>query len=86
MATKTVTLSIASYTKLDTGTDTAVSMQNISDRPIRVVLSGSLPPVTATNFFVVDANEGVSRDGMTGDMYAMTTSTATLPALVTVGE
>ena len=86
MATKTVTLSIASYTKLDTGTDTAVSMQNISDRPIRVVLSGSLPPVTATNFFVVDVNEGVSRDGMTGDMYAMTTSTATLPALVTVGE
>ena len=85
MATKTVTLSSTAYTKLDTGTDTALDMQNVSDSRVRVIFKGSLPGVDDTDFYILKSMEGVSRDGKTGDMYALSKGPSAVVE-VTVGE
>jgi len=85
MASKSVDLNIKDYVKLDTGTDTAIAMQNTdkSKRLVRIVLAASLPAANVTNYFRIAADEGFSRDGMSGNMYGLAIGGK---ARVTVGE
>lgn len=84
MASKSVTLSMTAYTKLDTGTASAILIQNAGDAPVRVVLAASLPAASSAAYFVLQPGDGMPRDQMTGDMYAMADSSGL--ARVTVGE
>jgi hypothetical protein len=89
MATKTVTLSIAAYTKLDTTSASAIDMQNTSLVNVRVILDSSLPGVGDDNFYLVKPGQGLSRDGKAGDMYALpmgNNGKHGLAPTVTVGE
>jgi len=89
MATKTVTLDTAVYTKLDTTADSAIDMQNTSLVNVKVILDSSLPAVDDDNFYLVKPGQGLSRDSKTGDMYALPMSNNGKHGLVptvTVGE
>lgn len=84
MASKNVPLSTTVYTKLDTGTDTAVVAQNTGSSVIRIVFSSGLPAFDAENYFRLKPGQALPRDSMTGNMNAMA---ETLDgAKVTVGE
>ena len=84
MASKSVTLSKTEYTKLDTGSSTAILMQNTGDTNVHVVFASSLPAVSVASFFVLPPGGAIIRDQMTGDMYGLAAGNGL--ARVTVGE
>ncbi len=84
MASKNVKLSTTVYTKLDTGTDTAILCQNVGSSPVRVVFASALPGALETAFFRLNPGQALPRDSMTGNMNAIAELEA--GANVTVGE
>jgi hypothetical protein len=84
MASKSVPLSTTVYTKLDTGTDTAVVAQNRGASNVRIVFSASLPAFDSEADFLLKPGQALARDSMVGNMNAL----AETPdgAKVTVGE
>lgn len=71
MASKSVTLSSSAYTKLDTGSATALLVQNNTTYPVGVIFAASAPALDAGGRFVVQPGQGLARDSMTSDMYAI---------------
>lgn len=84
MASKNVALSSTAYTKLDTGSASAVLVQNVGDAVVRVIFAASEPGVNDLGYFVLQPGAGIPRDQMTSDMYARAASAGL--ARVTVGE
>lgn len=84
MASKNVALSSTAYTKLDTGSASAVLVQNVGDAVVRIIFASSEPAVNDLGYFVLQPGAGVPRDQMTGDMYARAAGAGL--ARVTVGE
>jgi hypothetical protein len=70
MVTKVVELNRDTFTKLDTGTGTAIDMQTIDDSVVTVVFATSQPAPT-TRGFIARTERGVVRNGHTGDMWAI---------------
>lgn len=83
MATKSVEINNLAYTQLDTTPGSAIDCQNVGSAPIRVVLAAALPAVDDQAFYSVPGGAGVSRDGKTGNFYAISSKTS---SFVTVGE
>lgn len=89
MATKTVALNHTGYLVLDTTPGSAIDCQNVSTRHnARIVFAATEPVITETAFYRLKPGEGVSRDGKTGDMWAVSEQLypAASDASVTVGE
>lgn len=84
MATKTVTLNDGGYTKLDTTSDSAIDMQNVSKSPVRLAFAASDPGKSTQAFYLLQPGQGIARDGKSGDMWAMVMGADS--AQVTVGE
>lgn len=84
MASKHVTPSTTAYTKLDTGAASAILIQNVGCAPVRIVFAGSLPAVDDAGWFVLQSGQGIARDTMTNDAYALAVTTDL--ARVAVGE
>ena len=71
MADTTVTLSNTAFTALDAGA--GLNVQNLSNQDIIVEFAASLPAVTSKKGKVLERRKGISRDGMTGTMYGLST-------------
>lgn len=84
MASKHVAPSPTGYTKLDTGSASAILIQNVGGTDIRVIFASSTPAATATGWFLLTPGQAIARDSMTNDAYAMAVTSEL--ARVAVGE
>ena len=84
MATKSVLVNNTSYTLLDSSTESAVWIQNVSRDEVRIVFSATQPAITATAFGKLFPNQALIREGVTGDMWAISVDSA--GSFITVAE
>jgi len=84
MATKSVLINNTAYTLLDTSADSAVWAQNVSNSEVRIVFSATLPAVTSTAFGKLYPGQAILREGVTGNMYALSVDASA--AAITVAE
>jgi len=71
MASKTVTLNDAAYTKLDTGAASALDVQNLSTVTVRVRFAASQPAATPIVGFTLDPADLLERGSKTNDMWGI---------------
>ena len=82
MASKHVTLSATVYTKLDTGSASAVLIQNVGCAPLRIIFASSTPALNDTGWFILQPGQGIARDTMTNDAYALAVTSESARAVV----
>lgn len=70
MASKIVAINNTSYTKLDTGTDTAILAQVLTNATVGFIFSASAPADSAAPHIRLNYDQAVQRNGATGDIYA----------------
>ena len=84
MASKQVVLQLGVYVQLDTGADTAIDAQNVSNQSnVKVIFAATQPAVSAVGAYILKPGDVIPRIGKADLMWAMAMGP---DALVTVGE
>ena len=72
MASKSVALTLGTYTQLDTGADTAIDAQNTSSvHSVKVIFAATIPAVGAAGAFVLRPGQAIPRLTKTDLMWAL---------------
>ena len=87
MASKKVNLVAGVYTRLDTGTDTAIDAQNRSAQSnVKIIFAATIPALDADGDYLLAPSQAIPRNGKTGLMWALPIGPIAADVFITVGE